>query len=100
MAGNPSECREQAASCWALAETANEQEKQRLSDLAWAWEQLAVEHESAQAFLRTMEAVNAGLEADTAVSSPTAPHDDDRRFPASINSMVACLAQIAFLEAI
>lgn len=36
MAGNPRECREQAASCWVLAETADEQEKQRLSDLAWA----------------------------------------------------------------
>lgn len=63
MAGNPRECREQAASCWVLAETADEQEKQRLSDLAWAWEQLAVEHENAQAFLRTMETVNEGLRA-------------------------------------
>ena len=80
MAGNPSECREQAASCWALAETANEQEKQRLSDLAWAWEQLAVEHENAQAFLRTMEAVNEGLERDTAVPSLT-PYPEDGRRP-------------------
>ena len=71
MAGNPRECRQQAASCWALAETAKEQERQRLSDLAWAWEQLAVEHENAQAFLRTLEAVNEGLGAETAVRSLT-----------------------------
>jgi hypothetical protein len=88
MAGDPRECRGQAASCWVLAETADEQERQRLSDLACAWEQLAVEHENAQAFLRTMEAVNEGLKADTAAPSPTAPHEDGRRL-----TMVACLAQ-------
>ena len=81
MAGNPNECREQAASCWALAETANDQEKQRLRDLAWAWEQLAVEHENAQAFLRTMEAVNEGLGTDTAVRSLKPSSEDGRRLP-------------------
>lgn len=78
MAGDPRECREQAAFWWALAETANEQEKEHLSNLACAWEQLAVEHENAQAFLRTMEAVTAALEADTAVTSPVAPREDNR----------------------
>ena len=48
MAGDPRKCPEQAASCWVLAETAGEQEKAGLSDLAWAWEQLAVEHENAK----------------------------------------------------
>lgn len=66
MAGDPKECREQAASCWALVEKLDEQEKEPLGDLARAWEQLAVEHESAQAFLKTMEAIMKHLERDVA----------------------------------
>jgi hypothetical protein len=80
MAGDPRECRA-GRFLLGTAETANEQEKEHLSNLAWAWEQLPVEHEDAQAFLRTMEAVTAGLEADTAVTSPMAPYGDNRRLP-------------------
>jgi hypothetical protein len=70
MAGDPNECRVQAASCWALAETLDAKAKEYLGVVARAWEQLAVEHESAQAFLRTMEAINEDLRARCSAAEP------------------------------
>jgi len=79
MAGDPKECRMQAASCWALVDKLDEKEKEHLSDVARALEQLAVEYESAQGFLRTMEAINEALRAGCCAAEPslTAPLEDD-----------------------
>ena len=79
MAGDPKECRMQAASCWALVDTLDEKEKEHLSDVARVLEQLAVEYESAQAFLRTLEAMNEAPRAECCAAEPplTAPLEDD-----------------------
>ena len=79
MAGDPNECRVQAASCWALAEKFDAKEKEHLGDVARAWEQLAVEHENAQAFLRTLDAINEALRGGCCAAEPppTAPLEDD-----------------------
>jgi hypothetical protein len=55
MPGDPKECREQAAKCKLLAEAATLPEmKDHFITLAAQWERLAAEHESAEAFLRTV----------------------------------------------
>jgi rubrerythrin len=78
MAGDPKLCRVQAASCRALAEMRAEQEREHLGVVARALEQLAVEHESAQAFLRTMDAINEALKSGCAVEfAPIAVLEDD-----------------------
>ena len=79
MAGDPKECRLQAASCWALVEKLDAKEKEYLSDVARALEQLAVEYESAQAFLRTLEAIDDAFRPGcrAAEPAPAAPLEDD-----------------------
>jgi hypothetical protein len=65
MPGDPKECREQAAKCKLLAAAATLPEmKESLIALAAQWERLAAEHEGAEAFLRTMQAVEKGSFSD------------------------------------
>jgi len=80
MAGDPKQCRVQAASCRALAEMRAEQEREHLGIVARALEQLALEYESAQAFLRTMDAINEALGPGSAAEfAPFGVLDDDDR---------------------
>ena len=56
MPGNPRECREHAANCRQLAQSASgETAREKFLALASAWEGLASELESAQMFLLAMD---------------------------------------------
>jgi hypothetical protein len=58
MPGDPKECRQHAANCRCLAETASTvAARQSLLNLADTWERLASELESARLFLKAMEAI-------------------------------------------
>jgi hypothetical protein len=58
MAGDPKECRKHAARCRQLAANApNELVAENFFNLALTWEQLAAKHESAQAFLAAIQAI-------------------------------------------
>ena len=55
MPGNPRECREHAANCRHLAESASATAREAFLNLANTWERLASELEIAQRFLQVMD---------------------------------------------
>ena len=56
MPGNPRECREHAANCKQLAQSASgEAAREKFLALATTWERLASELESAQMFLQAID---------------------------------------------
>ena len=58
MPGNPRECREHAANCRKLAQSASgETAREKFLALASTWERLASELESAQMFLQAMDEI-------------------------------------------
>jgi hypothetical protein len=68
MPGNPRECREHAANCRDLAQSASGPARETFLNLAATWEGLASELESAQMFLQAMHDIEPG-DASTPIRS-------------------------------
>ena len=61
MPGDPKDCRQHAANCMQLAESAISPDlRQRLIDLAKQWDRIAVELEDTQALLNTLNQLDLG----------------------------------------
>jgi hypothetical protein len=69
MPGDPKECRQHALNCMILAKGATTAEaKQTFHKLAQSWTRLAIELESAQAFLNAL--TDATVQSDEALQAP------------------------------
>jgi hypothetical protein len=80
MPGNPEECREHAANCRQLAQSASvATAREAFLNLANTWERLASELESAQRFLQAIDTIERKEAFRADQRSPFAPPQDKYR---------------------